>query len=417
MINEEIITALDIGTSKIFGISCILRESGPEAIATNLMNFSEDIVKKGRVADIDEVSNCIYDVLKALRTESGETISNVNIGIGGGHLNGILFPKNIDIEPKGREISETDIQMLKREIQNSISALHGIDRQILYSEPQDYIIDNVNLIKKSPVGMHGNFLQMKVHVLTAEVNPVRDIKDCVKKAGAQVEGIFAHSWAVAEATLSEEEKKLGCLLLDMGKGTTDIVFFSDNSILITDSLKIGGENIDIDISKVLHTPVLYAEELKKKHAWANYPVLLREKSPVLSETVDIFDLSGKIATTVTVENISHIVYARILESMEDYIKGKMEKISLMHSCSSGIIISGGLAKLKGINQLAESVFGLPVRTGIPRGVLNLDKSFQSPEFASAIGTVMLASKREKKKRKKGIRQKIDEIMRIPKSWF
>ncbi len=417
MINEKIITALDIGTSKIFGITCILKEAGPEVIAVKMMNLSDDIIKKGRVADIEELSNCIYDVIKSLKSISKETIINVNIGIGGGHLKGSLFQKSIEIEPKGREINDSDIQMLKREINNAILASYGTDREILYSIPQDYIIDGVIPIKKSPVGMHGNSLQMKVHTITVDVNPLQDINNCVKKAGAQVEGIYPHSWAVAEATLSEQEKKLGCLLIDMGKGTTDIVFFSDSSALLTDSLKLGGEDIDKDLSKVLHTPITNAEEIKKKNAWVNYPTLLKEKSPILAETVDIFDLSGKLSMKTTTENISYIAYARTREIIEDYIKLKVEKISFLNRCTAGIIMAGGGSKLKGINYLVESLFDLPVRTGIPTGLLNLEKNFQSPEFASAIGTILLAAKQEKQDEGKRIWQKIRNIINGFKRWF
>lgn len=418
MANEEIITALDIGTGKIFGISCLVRDTGIEVLATNIMNFSEneDIVRKGRIADIEEVSTCIFDVLKALENESGEWPALVNIGLGGGHVKGILFPRSIDIEPKGREINNTDVQLLKKEIKTAISAAHGQGRQVLCSIPQDYIIDNVNLVK-NPSGMHGNLLEIKVHVITADINPVQDIRNCIKKAGSQLESIYPHSWAAAASTLSDEEKKLGCLLVDIGKGTTDIAFFSDNSILLTDSIKLGGENIDRDISKVLHTPVSYAGELKEKHAFANYPHLMKEKNPVLDEAVEIFDLSGKLSTKVTRGKISHIVHARTMEILEDFVRRKVEKTFLLHSCGAGIIISGGGARLKGINHLASEVFGLPARTGIPRGLLNLDKSFQSPEFASALGTVILASKQDRKKGKTGFLQKFKGIASIPQKWF
>ena len=409
MINEEIITAIDIGTSKIFGISCLLKETGLEVIATHLMNFSDDIVKKGRVADIEEVSNCLYDVLKALKNQAGEPIININIGIGGGHLNGVLYPRSIEIEPKGREISESDINTLKKDVQGSILAAHGTDRHVLYTIPQNYIIDKVNTTSKSPVGMHGNVLQMNVHVITCEVNPVLDIKNCVKKAGAQVEGIYPHSWAVAEATLSEEEKKLGCLLVDMGKGTTDILLYGNGSMVMTDSIKLGGESVDTDISKVLHTPVNYAEEMKKKHARADYNIMIQEKQQSAPENIDVFDLSGKISSTVTSEKLSQIVYARIFQIFGDYIKKSVEKASILQGRTYAIILSGGQARQNGINELVQSIFNIPVRTGLPRGLLNLDKAYQFPEFTSAIGTVLLASRNERKKTKQGIGKKIEDL--------
>ncbi|MCK9265990.1 cell division protein FtsA [bacterium] len=389
---NQIITALDIGTSKIFGITCVAKETGLEAIAANVMNFSEDIVQRGRVTDIEEVSNSIHTVLRSLKNDSGENIIKVNIGLGGGHLTGISYPKSITIEPQGRTISESDIEKVKREIANSVSASYGADRQILFTTPQEYIIDDTNQTKKPPVGMHGNSLLLKMHVVTAETNPMKDIETCVKKAGGLVEGFYPHSWAAAESCLTEEEKKLGCILIDIGKSTTDLIMFSNNSVLTTDSVGIGSKNIDWDISHILHTSELNAEELKKKYGWANYPNLVQEKSPILERQVDIVDLTGKLSRSVSTNEISHIVYARASEILTDYVKTKVDQYLLKHSCIAGIVLTGGGARLQGFEHLAMSVFGLPARIGIPTGPFNLDSNYQAPNFASAIGTVMLASK-------------------------
>jgi len=405
VLNEEIFTAIDIGTGKIFGISGILKETGIEVIGTEVQNLAEDVVKKGQIADSEEVSNCIYTILQSLKRNVGERIEWVTIGIGGGHLKGSLCAKRIDIEPQGREIGEGDIQILKREIKNTVVAANGGGRRVLYTVPQEYRIDDLTGIKKEPTGMHGNSLEMKVHVITVDINQLQNVKDCIKNAGAQVENIYPHSWAVAESVLTEEEKKVGCLLMDIGKGTTDIAFYSEGSIILTDSIRIGGGNIDVDLAKCLHTPVAFAEEIKKKHGWCNYPGLAQRKERVLSDTVDIFNLSGKLSRTITVEEISKIVYERMQETFEDYVKRRIEKPSLLHTTGAGVIVSGGSAKLKGIAELAETVFELPARTGAPRNIFNMDESFQQPEFASGIGLLMLASKQERTREKKDLMEK------------
>lgn len=407
--NGDIITALDIGTSKVFGISGIISANGLEVVGAEVQNLPEDIVKKGRIADIEEASNCIFEVLKALKDKSGEKVEWVTIGIGGGHLKGTLYTKKTGIEPPGREIGETDIQSLKREIKSAVIAANGAGRKVLYTLPQEYKIDDLNMTKKEPVGMHGNNMEIKVHVITVDTNPLQDIRNCVKSSGAQIENIYPHSWAAAEATLTEEEKRVGCLLIDIGKGTTDIALFSEGSVILTDSIKVGGGNVDIDLAKGLHTPVAFAEELKKKHGWCNYPHLAQEKDRILSETVEIFNLSGKLSRKVTVEEISKIVYERMREIFEDFVKYRIEKPALLYTAGAGVIISGGGARLKGITKLAETVFEMPARTAVPKNLFNLDESFLQPEFTSGIGLLLLASKQERRDEKNNLWQKIKKL--------
>jgi cell division protein FtsA len=195
----------------------------------------------------------------------------------------------------------------------------------------------------------------------------------------------------------------------MGKGTTDMLLYGNGSMVMTDSIKLGGESVDTDISKVLHTPVNYAEEMKKKHARADYNIMIQEKQQSAPENIDVFDLSGKISSTVTSERLSQIVYARIFQIFGDYIKKSVEKASILQGRTYAIILSGGQARQNGINELVQSIFNIPVRTGLPRGLLNLDKAYQFPEFTSAIGTVLLASRNERKKTKQGIGKKIEDL--------
>lgn len=412
--NGDIITALDIGTSKIFGLSGVMGTNGLDILGAEVYNLPEDIVKKGRIVDIEEASNCIFEVLKSLKEKAGQKVEWVTIGMGGAHLKGTLYARRTEIEPPGREISEVDVHSLRREIKSAVIAANGQGRKVLYTIPQEYKIDDLNVVKKVPIGMHGNSLEVKVHAVTVETNPWQDITNCLKNCGVQVENIYPHSWSSAEATLTEEERGVGCLFIDIGKGTTDIALFSEGNIILTDSIKIGAGNIDVDIAKGLHTPVAFAEELKKKYGWCNYPELVQEKNPILSETVEIFDLSGKMSRRVAVEEISKIVYERMQELFEDFIKHATEKASVFYSVGAGVVISGGGARLKGLTRLAESVFETPARIAVPKNLFNLDESFLAPEFSSGIGLLLLASRQERGGEKNNLWQKMKKIW---EKWF
>jgi len=410
MMNENIITALDIGTSKIFGLSALVKDTGIEIIGTDIQNLSEDVIKKGRVVDIEETTNMIFSVIKNLQAKIGENIDWVTIGIGGGHLKGENYTRSIPVEPSGREINENDIEILRREINSTIIAEKGPAKKILYTVSQQYKVDNLNITKKEPVGMHGNALEISVHCITVDANPLQDIKNCIKNAGAQIEAIYPHSWAAAEAVLTEDEKKIGCLLIDIGKGTTDICFFTDGIIAVTESIKIGGGLIDSDISKLLHTPLTYAEEIKKTYGYACYPSLAKEaNSNILSQTVEILSTSGKLSKNVTVGQISSIVYDRLNELFSKYIKPIIMHTGEASIAGANVVITGGGAKIKDITTLSEEIFGLPSRIGIPKNLPGLEITYHQPEFSTGIGLVMLASQQVRKHKKKDPLQKVKKI--------
>jgi len=396
---EEIITAVDIGSSKIFGIGGIVRNGNIEIIGTEVIYPSDEVVKKGRVVDIEGLSNYLYDLFESIKEQTGERIEWVILGIGGGHLEGSLHHRKITIEPNGRVIDSSDIQNLERGIKNDAIAERETGKKVLQVLPQEYIIDSQSITRKTPVGMHGNTLEVKVHMLTGAVNPIQDIIQCVKNAGVEAEKLFPHSWAVAESTLTEEEKKLGCLVIDLGKGTTDISFYLDRSLITTNSFPIGGGNIDLDLSLGLHTPVHFAEELKKNYGWCNYKTLVQDKNPLLRQKVELFTPSGKLAKEVPVEKISKIVYDRVREILENFVKITIAKNPLFHTIGGGVVISGGSSRLKGILKFSEEIFEQPARVGIPQKIPGLDKTFLKPEFSAGIGLLLLASKEEREKRK------------------
>ncbi|RKY32565.1 MAG: cell division protein FtsA [Candidatus Omnitrophota bacterium] len=394
--NEEIITALDLGSSKIFGITGIRRETGIEIIGEETIYPTEEVIKKGRIIDMEGVTNYVYEVFGSLKSQTGERIERVILGIGGGFIKGRVYSKEIDIEPKGRAIENTDLQNLKREIKKIALSQVDSDQEILHILPQQYKIDGANTTQKDPVGLHGNKIEGKLHVLLSEKNPLKDIINCIKNAGAEVEAVYPHSWAVSESVLTEEEKKLGCLVIDFGKGTTDIALYIDNKLVISDSYRVGGGNIDLDLSIELHTSLNFAEELKKNYGWCNYKNLIKGRQPFLNQKVEIITLSGKIKQQTTVEKISKVVYERVKEIFQDIILKDVKQEPLFSTIGAGIIISGGSSKLKGLLQLSNEIFNQPTRLGIPKKMLGIEEYFRKPEFACGIGLLLLTPKREKK---------------------
>lgn len=390
---EKIITAIDIGTTKFFGLVGLISENNIEIIGREVIKTEEGWIKNGRIGDMDGVVSGLIDLTESLRKQTGERIEWINIGIGGGHILGKIFSKKMDILPKGRVINENDIQILEREIRNVNIVENENSKEILTIIPQEYTIDNNISVEKPPVGMHGDILEMRAHILIGEVNPIKDIQECARKSGLKIEKVFPFGWAVAEAAISEEEKKLGCIVIDIGKSTTDFVFFYDGKIILTESLKVGSYHIDYDLSMKFHISLDFAEELKRNYVWCNYKKLIGNQQEEI-KTVEIKNPYGKSLGKASVEEISKIVYIRVREILEDLIiKGRLLKTGLYPLKTSEVVLTGGGSKLKGIVSLAEEIFQLPVRIGIPQKLYNLDKNFQKPEYSAGIGILLLASKK------------------------
>ncbi|MCM8804461.1 MAG: cell division protein FtsA [Candidatus Omnitrophica bacterium] len=425
---EKVITAIDLGTTKFFGLTGVVKKSdispdvepNIEIKGVEIIQTEENWIKGGRIGNIEGVVSGLIDILDSLRKQSREKIEWINVGVGGGHIKGKIYSKKIEIVPKGRQINKGDIQILEREMKNIIMPELEGNRDIIFIIPQEYIIDdNYGVpIENLPIGMHGDTLEMRAHILTGEINPIKDIYKCADMAGVNVEpNIFPYSWAVAEAVLNEEEKKMGCILIDIGKSTTDFVFYSEGKIILTESLQIGSYLIDSDISLIFHTSLDLAEELKKKYTRCDYKDLLEARREEVRK-VEIYNPSGKLIRKVGIDEISNVVYLRMKEIFEliwQLIQKKAMKTGKIPIKISEVVISGGGAKLEGIEKLAEEIFQLPARIGIPQKIFNLDKNYQKPEFAAGIGLLLIASKLVKEEDKnifKKIKRWLSELFQF-----
>ena len=415
---EKVITVIDIGTTKFLGMTAVIEENNIEIVGVDIKQTEENWIKGGRIIDIEGAASGLIDLIDSLKKQSKERIEWITFGIGGGHIKGEIYSKKIDIIPNGREINKTDIQIIEREIKNAVMPTLENNRDILFIIPQEYIIDNNPIpIEKSPIGMHGNTLEMKAHIVTGEINPIRDIHKCANIIGLKVEpNLFPYAWAVAEAVVNEEEKKLGCLVIDFGKDTTDYACYVDGKIVLTGSLNFGSSWLDADISYIFHTSLDFAEELKKKYAKCNYKKLMDEREEeIKTKKIEVYTPAGKIIK-VSIEDISNVVYCRLKEILE-IIWGLIQKNLMSFRINplvkiSEVVISGGGAKLEGIEVLAEEVFQVPVKIGIPQKIFNLDKNYQRPELSAGFGLLLLASKIVKKNDKKLIKRFIKWIIEL-----
>ncbi|MGH7421689.1 MAG: cell division protein FtsA, partial [Candidatus Rokuibacteriota bacterium] len=282
---------------------------------------------------------------------------------------------------KHREVNQTDID-------RALDAARAInlpqDREVIHVLPQTYLVDDQDGVKE-PLGMSGVRLEVEVHLVTGATTSVRNVVRSVNRAGLQVQDLVLEPLASAEAVISTEEKELGILLIDLGGGTTDVALFRDGAVWHTSSLPLGGDHISNDIAVGLRTPTADAEELKKRHGCA-LTALVRE-----DEVVDVPSVGGRKARQLSRQILSEIIQPRAEEIFtlvaRDLVRGGLNDVA-----AGGVVVTGGSSIMQGVPELAEQVFDMPVRRGVPAGLSGLADVVQSPIHATAVGLALYGAR-------------------------
>ncbi|MCM8758401.1 MAG: cell division protein FtsA [Candidatus Omnitrophica bacterium] len=397
---SEPIVSLDIGTHKIAGMVAVVNNGTIEIIGAEHIEYEEEIVQKGRVIDIEGCTEYIKRVLSELEQQTNMGLPLVNISIGGGFIRGWTAFHKLDLESPKRRITELDIDNLLKNVKNE-SKIQP-ESHILRLLAQEYIIDNETSVKKNPKGMFGSSLGALVHICVVLDNPLENIFQCIKNAGSTVDCVYPHSWASAEALVSDEEKRSGVVVIDFGKGTTDFLVYSDGNLYGTYSVRCGSEYIDMDLARIFNISMETASEIKKQYGWCNYPELLTQKPPEFMQQIELRLVGSGAKIYVGVDKISKFVYERVEDIMNNWVKHIIENdMKKMPRIGAGIVLTGGASQLKGLVECVSGIFNKPARIGIPKGVLGLAASYQYPCFSAVVGTLLLRKKELEKREPQG----------------
>ncbi|PLX00430.1 MAG: cell division protein FtsA [Marinilabiliales bacterium] len=375
---SEIIVGLDIGTTKI---ACIVgRRNEYGKIEILGYGKTESIgVKRGVVANIENTVQSIRTAVIQAEHKSGVDIKYVNVGIAGQHIRSHQHRGNIIREDPDKEINAAEIDRLT---QNMYKLSMAPGEEIIDVIAQEYIIDGEVGIRQ-PIGMLGNTLEANFHIIIGQTAAAKNILKCIKKANLEMVDLILEPIASAEAVLSDEEKEAGVALVDIGGGTTDIAIFQDNIIRHTAVIPFGGDVITEDVKEGCTIIKKHAEELKVKFGSA----LASENRD--DEVVAIPGLRGRPPKEITLKNLASIIQARmeeIIEQMYFEIKNSGFEKKLI----AGIVLTGGGAQLKHIDQLAEFSTGMDTRIGYPNEHLANDvpDDMASPMYATGVGLVI-----------------------------
>ncbi len=401
---KNLIVGLDIGTSKVVAIVGEIKVDG-EIEIVGIGSHPSRGLKKGVVVNIESTVQSIQRAVEEAELMAGCQIHAVHAGIAGSHIRSLNSHGIVPI--KDREVTAGDVD---RVIDAARAVAIPADQKILHILPQEFIIDNQDGIRE-PVGMSGVRLEARVHMVTGAVSAAQNIVKCVRRCGLEVDDLILEQIASSYSVLSDDEKELGVCLVDVGGGTTDIAVFTDGSIRHTAVIPIAGDQVTNDIAVALRTPTQHAEEIKIKYACALTQLATAE------ETIEVPSIGERAARRLSRQTLAEVVEPRY-EELLVLVQGELRRSGFEDLIAAGVVLTGGSAKMEGLVELAEEVFHMPVRLGVPQYVTGLVDVVRNPIYATGVGLLLF-----------GCRNRSGQVQEMPsgrgmkavwermKSWF
>ena len=402
--DKNLIVGLDIGTSKIVAIVGELQPEGTVKVIGLGQHISRGL-KKGVVINIESTMQSIQRALEEAELMADCKINNVYTGIAGSHIKSLNSHGMVKI--KDAEVSQMDVD---RVIETARAIALPADQQILHILTQEYIIDGQEDVRE-PLGMSGMKLEAKVHIVTGAVAAAQNIVKCIKRCGIEVSDLILQPLASSLAVLTEDEKELGVCLVDIGGGTTDIAVFKQGAIRHTAVVPIAGDQMTNDVAVAFRTPTQSAEDIKVKYGCA-----LRQLADS-RETVVVPGVDGREPRQLSVQTLAEVLEPRVVELYE-MVLNELRRSGMEEMIASGIVITGGSAMMRGMVELGEEIFHMPVRMGLPRYVGGLSEVVGNPRYATGVGLVLMG-KQQLERHLTGQMESgsFGRMMEKMKSWF
>ena len=378
--NERYTVGLDIGTTHICCVVGEVKDNGRVDIV-GIGEAPSRGLRKGVVVNVDATVQAVKAAVEEAELMAGLSVESAVVGIAGGHIRSFNSRGVVAVAGRDRTIEREDV---KRVMDAARAVSIPQDREILHVLPQEYVVDDEGGIA-SPVGLVGAKLEANVHIVTAATTSVQNLVSCANRSGIEVRDTVLEQLAVAESVLSEDEKELGLALIDIGGGTTDMAIFEKGSIWFTAVLPVGGDHFTNDLAVGLRTPIPDAERLKKSHGCA-LKSLAQENTVIEVPTV-----GGRKP-----RQLSHDVMVEILQPRAQEIfqlfHNEIVRAGFDKMLNAGVVLTGGGSLLPGMTEVAEQVFDMPVRQGLPGGTGGLVDPVSGPHHAAAIGLALYGAR-------------------------
>ncbi len=380
--HDRLVAALDLGSSKTFAVIAQgtgnAREPGAKILGVGFARTTG--VKRGVVRDIEETTRSISQAMRDAERMAGLEVPTVYCGIAGDHVQTRISTGLASVASE--EIARADVQRVD-DVAKAVSL--GDDYELLHYIPQEYKVDNQGGIN-DPVGMTGLRLEVEMCLVAVQNKAARNLRKAVERAGHKVTELVLEPLAASLATVTADEKEIGCALIDLGSASTSIAVFHDGKMRHLSSIPFGGANVTSDIVQGLGVTQGDAERLKEKSGCAFSPLVDTD------EVIEIPGTPGQGARQVKRELLAHIIHQRMDEIL-GLVADRIEEAGYAGRLAAGAILTGGGAQLLGIVELTREVFAMPVREGIPgQGIVGIVDQVQAPRFAVPVGLVLYAGR-------------------------
>jgi cell division protein FtsA len=403
-IDKNLIVGLDIGTSKVVAIVGEVTAAG-EIDVIGLGDRPSRGLKKGVVVNIESTVQSIQRAVEEAELMAGCQINAVFAGIAGSHIRSLNSHGIVAIRDK--EVTPGDID---RVIDAARAVAIPADQKILHILPQEFIIDNQEGIRE-PVGMSGVRLEARVHLVTGAVSAAQNIIKCVRRCGLEVDDIILEQLASSQSVLTEDEKELGVCLVDIGGGTTDMAVFTEGAIRHTAVIPIAGDQVTNDIAVAMRTPSQHAEDIKVKYACALTQLASAD------ETIEVPSVGDRPARRLARQTLAEVVEPRY-EELLTLVQAELRRSGFEDLTAAGVVLTGGSSKMEGVIDLAEEVFHMPVRLGIPGGVSGLSEVVRNPIYSTGVGLLQFGQQHSRERGADGsVNEGLKGVWERMKGWF
>lgn len=376
---ERYIVGLDIGSTKV---CALIGEMEDELVKFVSLGAAESKgLRKGLIVNLDATVSSLRRAVEEAESAAGFPVESALVGVAGTHVKGVNSRGGVSLGTRPRDVSREDIQ-------HAIEAAKNItlpeDRRVLHVLRQEYLLDAQDNIRDAE-GMVGQKLETNVHIVTASATATQNVVTAVNRAGILVSDLVLEPLAAADACLTQDERELGCCLLDIGGGSTELIVYCGGVVRHTAAIPVGGDHFTNDLAVGLRTPIPEAEKIKRNHAWASRE-LLRE-----DEAIEIASVGDRPPRTVFSRMLCEIIEPRAEELLK-LVRDELQRAGLDTQIPAGLVFTGGGAQLSGLVEVAEQVFALPVRLGAPRGLQGMTEEITLPEYATSVGLLLYGAR-------------------------
>jgi cell division protein FtsA len=401
---KNLIVGLDIGTSKVVAIvGEVMPEGAIEVIGIG--SHPSRGLKKGVVVNIESTVQSIQRAVEEAELMAGCQIHSVYAGIAGSHIRSLNSHGIVAIRDK--EVAPGDVE---RVIDAARAVAIPADQKILHILPQEFLIDNQEGIRE-PVGMSGVRLEARVHMVTGAVSAAQNIIKCVRRCGLEVDDIILEQLASSYSVLTEDEKDLGVCIVDIGGGTTDLAVFTEGSIRHTAVIPIAGDQVTNDIAVALRTPTQFAEEIKIRYACA------LTQLATMDENIEVPSIGDRPPRRLARHTLAEVVEPRY-EELLTLVQAELRRSGFEDLVAGGVVLTGGSSKIEGLVELAEEVFHMPVRLGVPQYVSGLVDVVRNPIYATGVGLLLFGyQNRDQRVLDAGLGKGLRGVWDRMKGWF